>query len=86
MKTAKEIKESIARKEQKLIDWAIGLIDETSERMFSDAKSRERIRVPDNSVDEFKEALKFVAVTKCVKTNGFKISSEESLFYLEIER
>ena len=81
MKTAKEIMAKIevknADENQVLAEWAIGLIDATSETMFSKGQSSLEIQGlgSTNTIQiDFATALRLEAVKKVLKENGFKIT------------
>lgn len=83
MKTGKQIKDAIELKRK--VEWAISLIDETSEKMFRDLKLSCELQVLPNQKEDFEAAWDQYEVVKCLKDNGFVISRHGAVFILKVK-
>ena len=89
MKTAKEITTAITNKKEQerteLINWAIKLIDDASEKMFEKLQASFRIDVDAGYNYKFDSALQQREVKQCLETNGFRVYSKDFIYYLRTE-
>lgn len=90
MKTAKEIKYAIAvamkeeKERQELVKWALGLIDEASEKMHSNLSITCKLEV-EGRMDDFEKAWDQEEVITCLTQNGFSITRLVSDFVLKLK-
>ena len=89
MKTAKEITTAIESKKEaervELVNWAIKLIDDASEKMLEKLQQKFWLDVDAGYNYKFESALRQQEVKECLETNGFSVYRDGFAYFLKIE-